>query len=88
MDANSKQCKPTGDLTIFEVEAFKDSLVELLSCEGTVTLDLSQVGQVDSSALQLILASLRAERLCVTGASDEIKDKLERIGGDLGSART
>jgi len=83
MDTSSKQCAPTGDLTIFEVTAFKDSLVDLLSCGGTGTLDLSHVGQVDSSALQLIVAALRTERLCVTGASVEIVQKMERIGGHL-----
>lgn len=87
MDVQTRECKPTGDLTIFEVASFKDSLVELLSCGGAGTLDLSLVGQVDSSALQLILAALRTERLCVSGASDEVKRKLERIGGSLTSAR-
>ena len=87
MDASSKQCQPTGDLTIFEVASFKDSLVELLSCGGTGTLDLSHVGQVDSSALQLIVAALRTERLSVTGASAEIVQKMERIGGHLTAAQ-
>jgi len=87
MDASSKQCAPTGDLTIFEVMAFKDSLVDLLSCGGTGTLDLSHVGQVDSSALQLIVAALRTERLCVTGASVEIVQKMKRIGGHLHAAQ-
>jgi ABC-type transporter Mla MlaB component len=87
MDANSKQCQPTGDLTIFEVMSFKDSLVELLSCGGTGMLDLSHVGQVDSSALQLIVAALRTERLSVTGASAEIVQKMERIGGHLTAAQ-
>lgn len=83
MDAKLKYCQPIGDLTIFEVMALKDSLVELLSCGGTGTLDLSHVGQVDSSALQLIVAALRTERLCVTGASAEIVQKMARIGGHL-----
>lgn len=86
MDVHARECKPTGDLTIFEVASFKDGLVELLSCGGAGTLDLSLVGQVDSSALQLILAALRTERLCVTGVSTEVTSKLERIGGRLTSA--
>lgn len=87
MDVHGQECKPTGDLTIFEVAAFKDSLMELLSCGGTGTLDLSLVKQVDSSALQMILAALRTERLTVTGASDDVTNKLTRIGGRLISAR-
>ncbi|MDO8357679.1 MAG: STAS domain-containing protein [Nitrospirota bacterium] len=87
MDASSKQYAPTGDLTIFEVTAFKDSLVELLSCGGTGTLDLSHIGQVDGSALQLIVAVLQTERLCVTGASVEIVQKMKRIGGYLTAAQ-
>ena len=85
MDANLKQCTPTGDLTIFEVAGFKESLGALLSGEGPVMLDLSQVTHVDSSALQLILAVLQTERLSIVGASDELKQNLQRMGGRLGS---
>lgn len=86
MDEHSKQYQPAGDLTIFEAMAFKDSLVDLLSCGGSGTLDLSHVGQVDSSALQLIVAALRTGRLSVTGASGEVLQKMARIGGSLAAA--
>ena len=44
METDSKLCKPSGELTIFEVAELKESLITVLSaCEGLVCLDLSQV---------------------------------------------
>lgn len=71
---------PTGDLTIFEAVAFKDSLITLLSHEGPVTLDLSQVERADTSAIQLIVAAQRLKRMTVTGVSDNLMKKLAGLG--------
>jgi len=86
MDENSKHCQQTGDLTIFEVTAFKDSLVEMLPCGGTGRLDLSPVWQVaaeryNSSCRIADRTPLRDRRL------DETTHQLERIGGCLIAAR-
>ena len=71
---------PTGDVTIFEAASFKDELVKLLALEGPVAIDCSNVGRVDSCALQLIIAAQRSGRLALTGVSDALRQKLVRIG--------
>jgi len=83
-----KRYEPDGDLTIFEAASFKERLAELLFGEGAVTLDLSKAGQVDCSALQLIVAASRSDRLSLIGASRDIGQKLERLGWCSGSARS
>jgi anti-anti-sigma regulatory factor len=71
---------PVGDLTIFEAGEFKESLVKLLSNDGLVSLDLSGVTRVDSSAIQLILAARKQGRLFISGISDDLKQKLSQLG--------
>jgi anti-anti-sigma regulatory factor len=80
MDTDQKLCKPTGELTIFEAAEFKESLVTLLSGEGLVCLDLSQVSRVDTAAIQLMWAARKRGRLLVTGISDELQSKVTRLG--------
>lgn len=80
MDTDQKLCKPTGELTIFEAAEFKESLVTLLSSEGLVCLDLSQVSRVDTAAIQLMWAARKLGRLLVTGISDELQSKVTRLG--------
>jgi len=80
MDTDQKLCKPTGELTIFEAAEFKESLVMLLTNEGLVCLDLSQVSRVDTAAIQLMWAARKLGRLLVTGISDELQSKMTRLG--------
>jgi len=80
MDTDQKLCKPTGELTIFEAAEFKESLVMLLTNEGLVCLDLSQVSRVDTAAIQLMWAARKLGRLLVTGISDELQSKVTRLG--------
>ena len=80
MDTDQKLCKPTGELTIFEAAEFKESLVTLLTNEGLVCLDLSQVSRVDTAAIQLMWAARKLGRLLVTGISDELQSKVTRLG--------
>ncbi|MBI5315332.1 MAG: STAS domain-containing protein [Nitrospirae bacterium] len=80
MDTDQKLCKPTGELTIFEAAEFKESLVTLLTSEGLVCLDLSQVSRVDTAAIQLMWAARKLGRLLVTGISDELQSKVTRLG--------
>jgi anti-anti-sigma regulatory factor len=80
MDTDQKLCKPTGELTIFEAAEFKESLVTLLTSEGLVCLDLSQVSRVDTAAIQLMWAARKLGRLLVTGISDELQAKVTRLG--------
>lgn len=80
MDTDQRLCKPTGELTIFEAAEFKESLVTLLTSEGLVCLDLSQVTRVDTAAIQLMWAARKLGRLLVTGISDELQSKMTRLG--------
>jgi anti-anti-sigma regulatory factor len=80
MDTDQRLCKPTGELTIFEVAEFKESLVTLLTSEGLVCLDLSQVSRVDTAAIQLMWAARKLGRLLVTGISEELQSKVTRLG--------
>jgi anti-anti-sigma regulatory factor len=80
METDSRLCKPSGELTIFEAAEFKESLLVVLANEGLVCLDLSQVTRVDTAAIQLMWAARKLGRLLVTGISDELQTKLNRLG--------
>lgn len=80
MEIDSRLCKPSGDLTIFEAAEFKESLLAVLANDGLVCLDLSQVTRVDTSAIQLMWAARKLGRLLVTGIPQELLTKLNRLG--------
>jgi anti-anti-sigma regulatory factor len=80
MGPDSRLCKPSGDLTIFEAAEFKEALITVLANDGLVCLDLSQVGRVDTASMQLLWAARKLGRLLVTGIPDELQTKLNRLG--------
>jgi anti-anti-sigma regulatory factor len=80
MEIDSRLCKPSGDLTIFEAAEFKESLLAVLANDGLVCLDLSQVTRVDTSAIQLMWAARKLGRLLVTGIPKELETKLTQLG--------
>ena len=80
MGPDSRLCKPSGDLTIFEAAEFKESLLAVLANDGLVCLDLSQVTSVDTSAIQLLWAARKLGRLLVTGIPQELQAKLTQLG--------
>lgn len=80
MGTDSRLCKPSGELTIFEAAEFKESLDKVLASEGLVCLDLSQVTRVDTSTIQLMWAARKLGRLLVTGVSSELQTKLSQLG--------
>ena len=80
METDSRLCKPSGDLTIFEAAEFKEMLITVLANEGLVCLDLSQVTRVDTAAIQLMWAARKLGRLLVTGIPQELLIKLTRLG--------
>lgn len=71
---------PSGDLTIFEAMDFRNELVTLLSQEGPITVDLSNVTRMDCSCLQVMLAARRSGRLVVTGATGEFQARVAQVG--------
>jgi anti-anti-sigma regulatory factor len=80
VEENPRQLTPTGDLTIFEVEDLKKSLVKLFQNDGLVSLDLAQVGRVDTAAIQLLWAARKEGRMFVTGMSEDLRATLNRLG--------
>lgn len=80
METDSRLCKPSGELTIFEAAEFKESLITVLASEGLVCLDLSQVTRVDTAAIQLMWAARKLGRLLVTGVPQDLQTKLTRLG--------
>lgn len=80
MTANSKECAPAGDLTIFEAGEFKQNLMQLLNNDGLVCLDLAKVKRVDTAAIQLMWAARKSGRLLVTGIPAELDTKLKQLG--------
>lgn len=79
-DQNLRHLAPKGDLTIFEVTEFKESLVKLFANDGLVSLDLSGVARVDTAAIQLMLAARKQGRMIVMGISDDLQTKLNQLG--------
>lgn len=80
METDSKLCRPSGELTIFEAAEFKESLITLFANEGLACLDLSQVTRVDTAGIQLMWAARKLGRLLVTGISDELQSMVTRLG--------
>jgi len=80
MDANSRQYVPVGELTIFEAASFKESLVQLISNDGLVCMDLGKVTRVDTAAIQLMWAARKLGRILVTGIPQDVQTKLTQLG--------
>lgn len=80
MGANSRQYEPVGELTIFEAASFKESLVQLISNDGLVCMDLGKVTRVDTAAIQLMWAARKLGRILVTGIPQDVQTKLTQLG--------
>ncbi len=80
MDIQSRQYEPVGELTIFEAASLKESLIQLISNDGLVCMDLGKVTRVDTSAIQLMWAARKLGRILVTGIPKEIETKLTQLG--------
>jgi anti-anti-sigma regulatory factor len=80
MDENVRQLAPVGELTVFEVADFKESLGRLFQNDGLVCMDLGKVTRVDTAALQLMWAARKQGRLLVTSIPQEVQTKLGQLG--------
>jgi anti-anti-sigma regulatory factor len=79
-EQNPRHLAPVGDITIFEAAEFKESLAKLFANDGLVSMDLSAVARVDTSAIQLMLAARKQGRMFVTGISEDLQTKLNQLG--------
>lgn len=71
---------PAGELTIFEAASFKESLLQLISNDGLVCMDLEKVTRVDTSAIQLMWAARNLGRILVTGIPQDVQTTLTQLG--------
>lgn len=71
---------PEGDLTIFEAAEFHEALKTRMEGKGAVDLDLSKVGRIDSSGIQIILAGKKSGNLTIRGVTASMREKFENIG--------
>lgn len=77
--------KATGDLLISDVAEAKINYVAVWSENSDIRLDLSEIGEIDTAGLQLLLmfrASARTKdrRLAISGHSASLLAVLERTG--------
>jgi anti-anti-sigma regulatory factor len=79
-DQSSRHLAPKGDITIFEVGEFKDSLMKLFNNDGLVSVDLNGVARVDTAAIQLLLAAKKQNRMFVSGISEDLRGRLHQLG--------
>lgn len=77
---DSTICRPTGDITIFEIADFKTQLQAALDVGQPVTIDLGQTGNLDISALQLLIAACRSESVHLANVPPPIAARLGQLG--------
>ena len=72
--------KPAGDVTIFEVGALYEEIKQAVTALPQVELDLSEVDKLDASAIQLLIAVRRSERIVLTGVTDPMRSRMAELG--------
>jgi len=80
-----------GELSIYTVAALRQQLIDALGAATEVEVDLSEVGEMDSAGMQLMVAAkreaaLRDKTLRFSGHSPAVFDVLElcKLSGHLG----
>ena len=71
---------PTGDLTIFEVGDLKGKIQSSLAGGGPLTIDLSQAGALDASALQVLIAATVSGSVELAQIPTRAAEQLARLG--------
>ena len=82
MNDTTTQVDIVGDLNIFNVAELRQRLLDALAAAGEVEVDLSQVVDIDSAGLQLMLsakreAKLRYKTLRLVGHSPAVFELIE-----------
>jgi anti-anti-sigma factor len=72
----------SGALQVHHLEGIKGELVDLAAEDGSVTVDLSRVEEVDMAGLQMLLSFFRSRKneTKVTGITADIARALEITG--------
>jgi anti-sigma B factor antagonist len=74
-----------GELSIYRALELKVPILEILGAAGDPSLDLSQVTDIDSAGLQLVLLAMReaeatGKRLRISGRSQAVTDAFGLCG--------
>lgn len=88
-DGRCRRLRLSGELTIYQAEAAKRALLDALAANAALELDLSAVGEIDSTGIQLLLLLQRearaAGRTLAFGAQSEAVRELVALF-ELGEA--
>lgn len=81
-DSIACQLRPEGELSIYTAAEFKDRLVNALEQCPAVGIDLSQVSEMDTAGLQLLILAKRESEtrhidLNLTGHSEAVREVLD-----------
>jgi anti-sigma B factor antagonist len=79
---DAKALRITDDLTVYHAADLKPRLLEALAACRTLELDLSQVGQIDTAGLQLLLlikreAAVTGKTLRIAAHSPAVCDAID-----------
>lgn len=74
-----------GELTIYRAQELRQTLLEALAQPGELRLDLSEVSEIDSSAVQLLLATrldalAAGKPFAIPAASEPVRQVLDLMG--------
>lgn len=72
--------KPAGDLTIFEVSTLHGEIKQAGATHPHIELDLSEIDKLDASAIQLLIAIRRSDRMTLTGMTDALRARMAELG--------
>lgn len=80
--ANARRVRIEHDLTIYNAAALKEQLLESLGATQVLELDLSQVGEIDSSGVQLLILAKReslreGRRLSIVAHSPAVRETID-----------
>lgn len=71
---------PLGDLTIFEVTGFVSQLQAAMAKGESSVIDLSHVGTLDASALQILIAACESGKTEIVNAPKRMAEQMASLG--------
>ena len=80
--------KIEGSLSVYEVGSLRDELLECLTNNDELELDLNDVSDCDTAGIQLLFSALKTtkdmgKKIRVQAISEDLKETATRMGIDL-----
>jgi len=74
-----------GELTVEHAVAFRDALLAALECQGSLTVELSRVTEVDLACLQLLCSALKTagslkKDVTISGGPKSLREAMTYLG--------